>query len=179
MVVKIILKIASFIVLILVTIIALGFLFYYFDGKVGKGYKMYDYGHIALISNHIPSLHLGDILDWEYDDEYIIARRIPEQHYDCGESVPSIYTNKIQYLIIDKNTDKIYATFNEKDFFDFKKKMKIALEFSRSKKSIDAQIQRSKHIYDNIHEDVEYIKNNCKEKAVYPLIEIDTTMLNK
>jgi len=179
MVVKIILKIVSFIVLALIAIIAVGLSFYHFDGKVGKGYRMYNYGNIALMSNRIPNLHLTEILDWEYDEDYIVARRIPAQYYECEDSIRSIYTNQIQYLIIDKNTDKIYATFSEKDFLDFKQKIKIDLEFSRSKESIEAQIRRSQSTFDNVYTDVESIKNNCKEEAAYPLIEIDATMLSK
>ena len=171
--IRIIKKILIGIILFIVVIVSLVAVFFYFDGRLGKGDYFLYYAHPdAIKSRSIKGLYLADTLYAEYDDDFIIAQRIPVRFYSCPNMSTSIYKNKLQYLIIDKNTNKIYGTYNIIKFLEKKNKLGVDIDFdSERNKLVQKNIKNSQHIYNNRDEDIEYMRNYCQEKQEYPIIE--------
>ncbi len=167
--VKKIFKILFIFLFIWLTISTIHYLFFW--GKLGKGYYIYDYGATALKCNRL-KLHLTDIKDWEYTEKYIVVKRIPDELYTCNNGESHVfYNNQLQYLIIDKNTDKIYTTYNKDKFLELKDKFGIKKEFTIDNNKLLNSMKNSQNMYNNIGEDIEYIKKHCKKYKEYPIVE--------
>jgi hypothetical protein len=158
----------------LIGIVGLGLLlityWYYNDGKLGKGnYFIYNTGFDAIKSFKDKKLYLIDISKSKYNDNYIIAIRIPVKVFYGKKDCTTFFDYSIHYLIINKHTNKVYET---DDYLKFKYKVKnlnvnlifTNQEIEQSKK----KFEKNKHLYKNT-KTLEYLKNNCKEDFIYPI----------
>ena len=163
---KILFVISSLLILIFIFLIY----WYYHDGKLGKGdYFIYDTGFHTIKSFKNKKLYIGDILKSKYNDNYIIAIRVPVKIFYGEKNCHSFFENTLHYLLINKETDKIYET---DDYLKFKYKLKnsnINLMFNNQElEQAKKKFQKNKHLYTNM-KTLEYLKNNCTEDFRYPI----------
>jgi hypothetical protein len=151
----------------------IGILFYKFYGKLGKGsYFLYDTGYQAIKCRKNKNIYLSDIKQIEYDDNFIIALRIPQKFfYECNSTTEVFAIPKLQYVIIDKKRDKIYATYDKNKFKKKVKNLNINLMFDNQDiKQANIKLEKKRHVYKS-DKSLEYLKNNCKEDFIYPIEE--------
>lgn len=167
---KIIFKILRILVYILIGVLLLAIYSYYNDGKLGKGdYFIYYSGTNALKSFENKELYIADIISSDYDDKYIILCRVPLKSYVCNNKDYQKYINKLQYLIVIKETNKIYATYDYKKFVDKLKEIASSLFFGKKDlQEINRLFTKNRHIYNN----EELPPTNCKEENTATLLNI-------
>jgi hypothetical protein len=103
--------------------------------------------------------YIGVILYYDIDKNYIIASRIPTKEFSCDNGSSSLYEKKLEYLILDKNNHKMYATVNKNKFIEKKKNLNIDMKLSDSKE----KFKRYKNLFDMANNKKKYIYDNCKE----------------
>lgn len=142
----------------------------YYSGKLGKG-NFYDYntGFHAIKSKDKKNIYLIDILTRKYDDNHIIAIRVPAKIFYGANECSTFFNKKISYLIINKSTYKIYETNTYEKFKDKLKNLNIKINFDDND-LIKAQkrYNKKKHLY-KIDKTLSYLNNNCKEDFKYPI----------
>jgi hypothetical protein len=157
----------------LIGILLLGYIFYRNDGNLGKGdYFIYYTGYDAIKSRTNKNIYLSDIRQVEYDDNHIIALRIRQKHYSCNdESLITVSIKKLQYVIIDKKTNKIYTTYDKNKFYHMKEKLEIPIKFIAYSENRVRQRLKS-NTYNNELNYLHKIKQ-CREDYLYPEINLD------
>lgn len=147
------------------------YLFLKYDGYLGKGdYFIYYSGYDVIKSKKNKNIYLSDIRSYEYGNNYIIALRIPVEHYYCPNyNAFTISEKKLQYVIIDKKNDNIYLTYNKNNFFNMKEKLNINLKIKPSDEVRILKKSRTS-IYDNETRNIKRIKE-CKKENIFPVIK--------
>ncbi len=154
----------SLILIVLWIVFALSYGIYNLLGKeLGKGYvistdKNYNY----LTSESLKELILYGILDYNYNEKYIILAKLKGSAYTCKNADKFIFAKKIQYVIIDKHSGKIISTENEEKFEKKKTELNIRLKVDSSD-SFEKTIKkvRKSNIDKNILE--------CEDVNTYPI----------
>jgi len=114
--------------------------------ELGKEYYLYRTDFNVLKSRTDANLELIDILKISYDNEYIIASRIPYDKYLCGKDIYRKFNIREEYILIDKKNKQYYATFNYSKFKSFIEKLNINLSLAKKDKSL---FDRRKHLYES------------------------------
>jgi len=148
--------------IIFIFLLSISFLFYWYynDGKLGKGdYFLYKTGFPAIKSFSDKDIYLAEIYQIKYNNNFIIAARLPIRFlYDCP-SEKILYDNKFQYLIIDKHTNIIYGTYDKNKFIKKLESLKVGLSFSaHDYKVIKDKYNKRKHLYEVNHKNIK----DCK-----------------
>jgi len=142
--------------------------FFYFDGRLGKGSYFIYYAHPdAIKSTEIKNLYLADILGVKYNERYVIAYRIPAKFFDCSTTSSVIYIRKVQYIIIDKETEKIYVTYKKEKFQQKKNEFEIDLFFTKDENMRMVNKLKNNSAYAEKTMSLE----ECTESFNYPLIQ--------
>ena len=96
---------------------------------------------------------LAHIVNWEYDDNHIILARYPEDDYNCIDNTFfSDHTHlallNIEYIIVDKSKDIIYATFDKDKFLKKRNELGVKIYFDKTKplikKYVDEKVNKWK-----------------------------------
>lgn len=167
--------------LILVPIVLFLVSWHHNDGELGKGdYFAYDGAGYGIKKKGKDDLYILRILTLDYNDDFIIAQRLPQRSFHgCKKSVfpdlnitsTIIFGSEIQYIIIDKNTDKIYGTYDYRKFQQKRKEIGLQLDFTlKDINSVQNKIIKDKHLYQN-NVTLDFALKNCIESFIDPIIE--------
>ena len=81
-------------------------------------------------------LELAGVLDYDYDHNHIIVVREDRTHYDCKNGITMLANKRLQYLLIDKKTNKILSTYDEMKFLKKLKQLHIRLSFKKAQEDL-------------------------------------------
>jgi hypothetical protein len=143
-----------------------------FTGKIsphieyGNGYHSYETGISYIKSKRLKNFSLLDIKSGAYNNKYIIAVRNIGTEYDCDFGGKTEFLDKLEYIIIDKTTDKVLATDEKEKFINMKSNLGINLEFHLDYNEINKLLEKDKKKIS-----ISNITKDCKEAYPYPLIK--------
>jgi hypothetical protein len=113
---------------------------------LGNHYKIKDeredIGAIYIyLFNRKIDLLISDIANWKYDDDFIILIKYPSESFKCYDRETKDYTRgefvylwSLEYIIIDKKTNKIYVTDDENKFLEKCKELNVKIYFLQNEK---------------------------------------------
>ena len=127
----------------------------FFAAKLGSGYYITDTRPSFIKSEEDKQLELGDILAYDFDDNFIIALRNPVQLFECEDTNPVFYLDKLQYIIINKKNKKIYISYDKNKFEDKKDKLGIGKTITSYRDSL------SELKSDTVRK--EYVVGHCRD----------------
>lgn len=136
---------------------------FYINPSLGQDYMLNDLDEYR-IHKDSKKINIPNIIEYEYNDNYIIAQRIPAQYFICKDKVEEmVYVNNIEYVIIDKNKDKIYTTMDKSKFLQFIKRMHVDLELHLENQALKDEIEENnKNFYKYNDTEVNNINRTCK-----------------
>jgi hypothetical protein len=142
---------------------------------LGNGYVLYKYRLELLGGLYDVQLHdkdkkisINNIVRYRYDDDFIKIIHFPSEKFYCQNSESDVYISiwDLEYILIDKKSNKIYAT-SDKDKFENKcKEVGMFKEFFKNKQFMLSSPNTLPAVYRNS----EYYKNleqNCKKRYDY------------
>ncbi len=125
--------------------------------EFGNGYRYIKASdHMSSLSSSEENYDMYGVLDYENNNNYIIALKVKGGEYDCSGYLSFFYENKLQYIIIDINKAKTMTTENKNQFIHKKKEFGINLDFSLNSREIDKK--SISYIYPN------HNRKNCIKK---------------
>ena len=137
--------------------------------SLANGYYM-DYGSgNSIKSTKDTRVFVGGILDYNYDENHIIAKRFPRMNYSCSNptSLESYFIQKIQYIIIDTKHDIVFTTFNKNIFQNKLKNLKISMKFKMTSTDIINFINKRYNWFYKEKNRIEYMKQYCRKNKEY------------
>lgn len=153
--------------IILISWIILGFIYGIYnmiDKEIGKGYIISQgRDYIELSSKNFKNLILYGVIDYNYNEYNIILIKLKGSGYTCKNSNKLIFTKKIQYIIINKYSNKILSTENKDTFLKMKNKLKINLELDS---------------YDNLKKIIKKVKESNFDKKILECKNVNTYPIN-
>lgn len=139
--------------------------------ELGNGYYLYQSDFNILKSRIDDKVNIIDILEKEYDDKYIITIRIPVRAFYGEENCTIFSDHTLRYLIINKQSNKIYETDSYLKFKHKVKNLNVNLMFSnQALEQSKKKFEKNRHLYKNT-KTLEYLENKCKEDFIYPIEE--------
>ena len=128
------------------------------DYSLGDGYEIHndlectDLFFIDL-RNRYKNFVMSNIDDYRYNSRYIIFKRFPYYDFKCYDEKSKDYTKSVscmlldkEYIILDKEKHKLYATYDEDKFYHRLWKMNIELTFYDNK-----PYEYKKHVYEPMY----------------------------
>lgn len=112
-----------------------------------------------------PFMMLAGVINKDYDDNYIIIVRKDMEHFECKEGIPILSKKQLQYMLINKKTNKVLVTNDMLKFERLKKELNINLKFNKTPDELKKIVQNIKST--NLHN-----YSECTQINTYPLIEI-------
>jgi len=108
---------------------------------LGGGITIDTGGNYTKVTDAKHTLNLRDILDYKYDDRYILLLRMPVVFYECKDHLPVIRSCVLEYMVIDKKEgNRIFTT---RDVSVFKKRLnKLPTHLAFSSEEIQSAQQR-------------------------------------
>ena len=101
-----------------------------FAKSIGDGYVIEkDTVYSTLSSENLGDFILYGIIDYNYNDNYIVALKIKGSGYSCRDSNKKLFTKLIQYVIINKKTNNVLITTDKNSFMIKKEELNISLKF--------------------------------------------------
>lgn len=131
-------------------------------------YKDFSSG-VSIKSTKDENLFIGEVLDYSYNDTYIIIKIYPRIDYECKGYTSMYFIKKIQYLIIETQENIIWET-HDKDKFDKKlSNLKITLKFNMKDKELNKYIENNRKWLSHSENN---IKDTCTKNIAFEAIKL-------
>lgn len=106
-----------------------------------NGYSYFKFSdHWSHLESKKENYEFYGILDYSYNDEYIIAVKVKGGLVDCEGYLSMYYENKLQYIIINIKNAQTIITEDENKFIHKKNLLDINLEFSFDRDKLEKKL---------------------------------------
>lgn len=131
----------------------------------------YNYSKGNIAHTAVSKVLISNIIDYQYDDNYIIIASVKRSDYICDEfNVANPWViDAMDYTIIDKVKHQYFSTVNKKSFLNMKQKLNITLFLKIDKEKMQK--------YTSIVEDYN-IENAVKDGYCTPIKATKTNNLD-
>ncbi len=97
------------------------------------------------------NLYLRGVVDYEYNDDYIIVVRKDSEGFECacadftcGWVSTSLTKKRLQYMLLDNSNQKVKITYNYDKFQNRLKESNIDLQFNKTNQELQEKLNQIK-----------------------------------